>query len=157
MNRFSNGFVQTSSIFALKELMVKYPFIENKDVLHDEWEWISMLQKNNIDINLLKEPLVNYTVNESSTSLGTQNRWRENEMFLLSHRDEIKASSFQFGLCALVFGSLAEDSEISLWNRTKLFWQKIFIYRHFGSVNFVVSLFKYLRAVVNSMSTREQV
>lgn len=114
------GFIQTSTLFTSKDLLIKCPF-KNGLIKHQDWDWLLRANKvSGVTFVQIEEPLVYYHADVPlNQRVGYINRWKFTEKWGKSMQSYMSDLGYSFFVTNIVLIDLVRDKSIN--KRKRLF------------------------------------
>ncbi len=92
----SSGFLQTSTLLARRELLLRIPFTEGLPV-HQDWDWLLRVSRERkASVQMLAEPLTVYRTEDGRKTVSGRADWRTSLDWIRSHRGWMEPEAFSW-------------------------------------------------------------
>lgn len=91
-----SGFLQTSTLLAPRELLLRVPFASGLTV-HQDWDWLLRVScVPGVNIEMLDEPLAIYRTEDGRNTVSRSTDWRLSLEWIRSHTDWLKPQALSW-------------------------------------------------------------
>jgi glycosyltransferase involved in cell wall biosynthesis len=90
------GFVQTSTLLARRELLLRVPFAAGL-VVHQDWDWLLRVSpEEDVRVRMLEEPLVVYRTEDGRATVSRRADWRTSLNWVRGHAWRMEPRAFSW-------------------------------------------------------------
>jgi len=120
---FGEGLLQTSTIFAKRELLLKVPFTSGLKK-HQDWDWVlRVAQLDGVSFEIIPEPLAVWYIEEGRNTVSTESTWRFSLDWIRNSRNLVTKKAYAAFIVTQVSPQAARQSE---WDAFGLLIREMF-------------------------------
>ncbi|MGR3278643.1 glycosyltransferase family 2 protein [Acaryochloris marina NIES-2412] len=108
---FGEGLIQTSTILAKRELLIKFPFQENLPK-HQDWDWLLHVhQLPEVEIVFVKYPLVIWYLWERRTTTSSEPQWEKSFHWIQTNKHLVTPRAYAAFVMVEIGAQAAKSSD----------------------------------------------